>query len=144
MLFDLHVAPDDKAKLLKWMQSPLDTFDCFSPEHSNLSYTLTSPPCQMVIPISSNQHIHEALIGVGDGNDDHREHLTTCFSPSIFSPITVVDDYNSRKAAMIANHKQIRALTSRSDDDGDDQDQADDNVDSLDPHNSLFMLVSFY
>jgi hypothetical protein len=61
----------DTSPMLQWSASPLYQFDCFSPgEASNMSFTMTSPPCH--IPTYESESAHHGDI--------------TAFSPSIFSP----------------------------------------------------------
>lgn len=57
--------------MLPWTaSSPLYQFDCFSPEGSNMSFTMTSPPFNYGVDASQN----------GESN------INSSFSPSIFSP----------------------------------------------------------
>lgn len=133
-IFLITIAPDDKAPLLGWMQSPLDTFDCFSPDQSKMSYnTLSSPPFNM--PTQTGHHQPQILEAIGNNSsrNDHLDHLdNTCFSPSMFSPMTV-DEYYMKSTTnykTIMDHHHQSAI-----------DQLSNNHDSFDPSNALSMLV---
>ena len=106
---------DDKAPLLGWMQSPLDTFDCFSPDQSKLSYTMSSPPFNMPTLIGHQPQILEA-IGNSSRNDCHDHLDTTFFSPSMFSPMTV-DEYfiKSTNYKTIMDHSAVDQLSNNHD-----------------------------
>lgn len=63
----------DISPSMHWASSsPLYQFDCFSPEGSNLSFTMTSPPCQI------QSYDAEAA--------QQSDNINSSFSPSIFSP----------------------------------------------------------
>jgi hypothetical protein len=64
----------DVSPMLQWASSPGGyQFDCFSPEGSNMSFTMTSPPpCQ--IPT------------YGSSSAQQCDNINSTFSPSIFSP----------------------------------------------------------
>ena len=134
IIFHINIiAADDKAPLLGWMQSPLDTFDCFSPDQSRLSYTMSSPPFNMPTQGGGGGNPHhqpQILEEIGNSRNDRLDHLnTTCFSPSMFSPMTV-DDYFMKSTTnykTIIDHSVI--------------DQLSNNHDSFDPSNVLSMLV---
>ena len=70
-------AGSNPSDLQNWASSPLYQFDCFSPgDGSNMSFTLTSPPCQ--IPSYDVDAVQQA--------ERQTDHLNSSFSPSIFSP----------------------------------------------------------
>jgi len=74
-----HPAPgtyEDPATMLQWAASPLCGFDYYSPEGSNLSFTMTSPPPCVFTHGTAEVVAHQYSA----------EHLNSSFSPSIFSP----------------------------------------------------------
>jgi len=58
---------------MHWAASPLYQFDCFSPGASNMSFTMSSPPCQL-FQSNDPQEVQQS------------ENISSEISPSIFSP----------------------------------------------------------
>jgi hypothetical protein len=73
--------------MLQWTASPLCQFDCFSPDGSNLSFTMTSPPCPF--PHGTAEVVLASLFPT--------EHLNSSFSPSIFSPPEKIGSRHPKK-----------------------------------------------
>ncbi len=63
---------ENGSPFMHWAASPLYQFDCFSPDASNMSFTMTSPPCQF----------QSFATEIAQQNDN----IASEISPSIFSP----------------------------------------------------------